>query len=181
MERIFPQDINRFLGVMNLSSDSLIWHTLRNLFLTGREITCLRKRDLNSCIRNTKWNLLTLALVNFRNTLLLSGWNWRTPISDVQNLEESTTGRTGNERESTSRYSDQKRAQELRVDELSLQKLRESHDTIQKLTSQIQELQERVNCMNDSGEFRDTESNYSRIFHTFAVSTGSHSKSTIYV
>ena len=34
----------------------------------------------------------------------------------------------------------------------------ESHDTIQELTSQIQELQERVNCMNDSGEFHDIKS-----------------------
>ena len=54
-----------------------------------------------------------------------------------------------------------KRAQELRVDEFSVQNLRESHDTIQRLTSQIQELQERVTCMNDSGEFQDIESNYS--------------------
>ena len=54
-----------------------------------------------------------------------------------------------------------KRDQKLRVDEFSVQKLRESHDTIQKLTSQIQELQERVNCMNDSGEFQDIDSNYS--------------------
>ena len=29
------------------------------------------------------------------------------------------------------------------------------------LTSQIQELPERVNCMNDSGEFPEIESNYS--------------------
>ena len=36
----------------------------------------------------------------------------------------------------------------------STQKLRESHDTIQRLISQKQELQERVNCMNDSGEFQ---------------------------
>ena len=48
-----------------------------------------------------------------------------------------------------------KRVQELRVDEFSVQQLRESHDTIQRLTSQLQELQERVNCMNDSGEFPD--------------------------
>ena len=54
-----------------------------------------------------------------------------------------------------------KRAQELRVDEFSVQKLRKSHDTIQKLTSQIQELQEKVNCMNDSGDFLDVESNCS--------------------
>ena len=36
-------------------------------------------------------------------------------------------------------------------------KLTQSHDTIQQLTSQIQELQERVNCMNDSGEFQEKE------------------------
>ena len=52
-----------------------------------------------------------------------------------------------------------KRAQELRVDAFSVQELRESHDTMQKITSQIQELQERMNCMNDSKEFQDIESN----------------------
>ena len=56
------------------------------------------------------------------------------------------------------------RAQELRVDKFSVQKLRESHATIQELTSQIQELQERVNCMSDSGDFQDTEPNYSGQF-----------------
>ena len=57
-----------------------------------------------------------------------------------------------------------KRAQELRVDEFSVQKLRESRGTVQKLTSQIQELQERVNSMNDSGEFQEIVSNYSGTF-----------------
>ena len=46
------------------------------------------------------------------------------------------------------------RAQELRFDEVSVQKLRENHDAIQKLISQIQELQDRVNCTSDSGEFQ---------------------------
>ena len=46
------------------------------------------------------------------------------------------------------------RAQEVRVDEFSVQKLRESHDTIQ----------EKVNCLSGSGEFQDTESNYSGKF-----------------
>ena len=54
-----------------------------------------------------------------------------------------------------------KRAQEIRVDEFSVQKMRESHDTIQRLTSQLQEVQERVNCMNGSGEFQEVESNHS--------------------
>ena len=48
-----------------------------------------------------------------------------------------------------------KRAQELRVDEFSVQQLRESHDTMQRLASQIQESQERLNYVNDSGEFHD--------------------------
>ena len=67
-----------------------------------------------------------------------------------------------NQIRSLRKMEESKRAQEeMRVDEFSAQKLRESHDTIQKLTSQMQELQERVNCMNDSGESQDTESNYS--------------------
>ena len=44
-----------------------------------------------------------------------------------------------------------KRAQELRVDEFSVQKMRERHETVQKLTSQMQEMQEQMNAMNDSG------------------------------
>ena len=55
-----------------------------------------------------------------------------------------------------------KRAQELRVDEISVQKLREHHETKQRLlTSQLQELQDQMNSMNDSGEFQEVESNYS--------------------
>ena len=57
-----------------------------------------------------------------------------------------------------------KRAQESRVDEFSVQKLKESHDMIQRLTTQIPELQERANCMNDSGEFEEIESNDSGQF-----------------
>ena len=46
----------------------------------------------------------------------------------------------------------------MRIDEFSRNELRESHATIQELTSQIQGLQERMNCMNDSREFQDVES-----------------------
>ena len=53
------------------------------------------------------------------------------------------------------------RAQELRVDKVSEQKLRENHETIQKLTSQLQEMQDQMNSMGDSGEFQEVESNYS--------------------
>ena len=54
-----------------------------------------------------------------------------------------------------------KSAQELRVNEVSLQKLRQNHHTIQKLTFQLQEMQEQMNCMTDSGVFQEVESNYS--------------------
>ena len=48
-----------------------------------------------------------------------------------------------------------KRAQELRVDEVSVPKLRENLETTQKLTSQLQEMQEQMNSMSDSGEFQE--------------------------
>ena len=67
-----------------------------------------------------------------------------------------------------------KRGQELRVDEFSVQKLRESHGTMQKLTSQLQEMQERRNYLNDSGEFHEVES----LWKMFTRSKGS--KSAIY-
>ena len=54
-----------------------------------------------------------------------------------------------------------KRAQELRVEKISILKLRESHETTQRLTSQVQELQERMNDLNDPGEFQEVESNCS--------------------
>ena len=40
----------------------------------------------------------------------------------------------------------------MRIDEFSRQELRQSQATFHELTSQIQELQERVNLMNDSRE-----------------------------
>ena len=48
-----------------------------------------------------------------------------------------------------------RRVQELRVDEFSRHELRESQAAIQKLTSQIQELQDGVRLMNDSGEIQE--------------------------
>ena len=53
---------------------------------------------------------------------------------------------------------DLKRVQELRVDEFSRRRLIENQDTIDELTARIQELQNEVNCMNDSRDFKDVES-----------------------
>ena len=51
-----------------------------------------------------------------------------------------------------------KRAHELRVDEFSSRKLSENQDSLHELTAGIQELQNEVNCMNDSWDFKDAES-----------------------
>ena len=53
------------------------------------------------------------------------------------------------------------RAQEQRIDEVSVQKLRENRETIQQLTSQLQQTQEQMNYLTDSGDFHDVESSSS--------------------
>ena len=73
-----------------------------------------------------------------------------------------------------------KRAQELRVDEFSVQKLKECHETIQRLTSQMKEMQEQMNSMNDSGEFQDVESNFSERLSYVSQSTSCDSKFSFY-
>ena len=51
-----------------------------------------------------------------------------------------------------------KRVQGLAFDKFSRRKLVEDRDTILKLTAKIQELQNEVNCVNDSREFKDAGS-----------------------
>ena len=58
-----------------------------------------------------------------------------------------------------------KRFQELRIDESSRRRLIENQDTINELTARIQELQNEVNCMNDSRDFKDAESVRSGLSH----------------
>ena len=49
----------------------------------------------------------------------------------------------------------------MQIDEFSRNEWRESHASIQELTSQLQELQERMNQMSDSTEFQDVGSSCS--------------------
>ena len=58
-----------------------------------------------------------------------------------------------------------KRVQELRIDAFSRRRLIENQDTISELTARIQELQNEVNCMNDSRVFMDAESVRSGLSH----------------
>ena len=57
-----------------------------------------------------------------------------------------------NEMEELSRF------QGSRFDEFSRRKLIENQDTIDELTARIQELQNEINCMNDSRVFKDADS-----------------------
>ena len=76
----------------------------------------------------------------------------------MKNLEETRPGYTKNwfneqkalrdtRIRSIHEVEELKRAQEMRIDEFSGNALRESHATIQELTSQIQEVEERMNYM----------------------------------
>ena len=58
-----------------------------------------------------------------------------------------------------------KRVQESRVDESSRRRLIENQDTINELTARIQDLQNEVNCVNDSRDFKDAESVRSGLSH----------------
>ena len=73
-----------------------------------------------------------------------------------------------------------KRFQESRIDEFARRRLIENRDTMLELTAKIQELQNEVNCMNDSRDFKDAESVRSeyptfpvnqRYSHLFAILT----------
>ena len=119
--------------------------------------------------QENKWNLFTLASgANLCSAIETGGRPSRK--CTISKRASSTARRISHEREalrdtqigSIHDMGELKRAQEFRIDEFSVQKSREIHYTIQRLTSPIQELQERVNCMNGSGEFQ--ESNYSGKF-----------------
>ena len=58
-----------------------------------------------------------------------------------------------------------KRVQESRVDEFPMRKLIEDRDTILELTGKIQELQNEINCLNDSRVSKDAESERSGQSH----------------
>ena len=108
-----------------------------------------------------------IASLSFSNKLILKDWNYRTLNKDILNLDENKFVYKMNYRarkkvlrdtqiRSMHELGEMKRAQELRVGEVSVQKLRENHEPIQKLTSQLQEMQEQMNSMSDSGELQIT-------------------------
>ena len=135
-------------------------------FLKGTKIICLVRQDLKIWSKNTKLNLSMIASVSFSNKLMLKDWIYRTLNTDILNLDKtsSSTRRIIDEGKGSPRYSNPKYARTGRNEKGSrttswwslIQKLRENHETIQKLTSQLQEMQEQMNSMNDSGNFQIT-------------------------
>ena len=63
-----------------------------------------------------------------------------------------------------------KSVQKQRIDDVSVQKIKRNHETIQQLTSQLQQMLEQMNSMNDSVDIKDVESNASgRVCLTYPV------------
>ena len=80
------------------------------------------KQGLNLWSRNTKWNLLTLASVNFSSKFLFKDWNWRTPISRIFWISKrtiSTSRRIIYEGKRASRNSDTEKTRDGRNEESS--------------------------------------------------------------
>ena len=154
---------------------------LLSLFLMEIEITCLLKQDPNWWSRNTKWNLLTSVLVSFSNKLMLNDWNWRTPITDTLNLDDTKCDYKKNQLwkkklfeilkiRSMHEMEEMKRAQELRVDEISQCKI------LQKIMRQYKNPLRSCRKFKDRWILRMIQENFkkwSRItvefFHTFPV------------
>ena len=136
--------------------------------------------------------LLTLALGNFSDKLILTGWIWILQIVGMKNPGEKKPDYTKNWRYEKKTLRDTgirtfhgmeelKKAQDLRVDEFSMFEPRESHATIQELTSQIQELQERVDSLNDSRGISRYRIDLQWKMIPRSQSAGSLSKSSIFV
>ena len=81
-----------------------------------------------------------------------------------QLLEQNRELREAHEK-SLNEMEELKRFQGSTFDTIAKEKLVEDQDTILELTAKIQELQNEVNCMNDSIVFKDAESVRSGQFH----------------
>ena len=73
--------------VFVLSWVLLTQQMLGNFILMWAKIICLIRQFLKLRSRNIKWNLLTVVSMSFSSKIVLKDWNWRTPITDILNLE----------------------------------------------------------------------------------------------
>ena len=115
-------------------------------------------------------NLSIIASVSSSNKLMLKDWNYRTHNTEsrreqVRLQEElSMKEKVLRDTQIRSMHDMEKMKKSSRTTGrrcLSAKIRRKSYETIQRLTSQLQEMQEQMNSMNDSGEFQEVESNHS--------------------
>ena len=160
-----------------LCSETLIRRIWEDLFLKATRITCSIRRDQTWQNKSFMSSPSISASVNYYAKKKSKDRRYRTA---QYGFVESRRGQVRLQEEFSMKekvlrntqirnmyeMGEIKRAQAQRMDEVSVQKLRESHETIQQLTSQLQQLQEQINSMHDSGDFQDVESNYSgRLSH----------------
>ena len=112
----------------------------------------LHVESLNECIGDLQQQteVQRLALQNSQNGFVESGRE-QGRLQEELILKEQVLRNT--QIRNMHEMGEIKRAQEQRVDEVSVQKLKENHETIQQLTSQLQQMQDQMNSMSDSGDF----------------------------
>ena len=149
----------RKLNQRVLFSNTLIRQIWEDPFLKAMKIICSIRQDLTWWSKNIKLDLSIIVSVSLSYMLMFRDWNYRTHNSDswISTRKSSATRRIISERKvlrdtqirCMHELGEMKRGQERRDDE------------IQMLTSQLQEMQEQMNSMNDSGELQEVESNCS--------------------
>ena len=147
-----------------LCSETLTRRIWEELFLKATRITCSIRRDQTWRIKSFMSSPSTSASVNYNDKRTSKDWRYRTHKTDL--LKQDKQVRLQEElsvKEKVLRNTPIQNARNGRNEEssrttsrwgLSAEITRESYDTIQRVTAQIQGLQERVKCMNDSGKLR---------------------------
>ena len=90
------------------------------------------------------------------------------PLLHQQLLKQNRDLREAHEK-SLSEVEELKKFQSSTFDTIARRRLVEDQDTILELTGKIQELQNEINCMNDSRDFQDAESQYAVDIPTLPV------------
>ena len=147
---------------------SLSWRKFDDSSVLFR--TQVRRDPYTNLVRAKNENqVATWKTTNFKPILIEVSWNWMellslsegshyckwwtTPTRSTTSSRTTIRTKSGSSWSSYEKFSwdeELKRVQELRIDESWRRRLIENQDTINELTARIQELQNEVNCMNDS-------------------------------
>ena len=126
-------------------------------------IICLIKQGLSLSNRNILWDLLTIIDELQRQACSKIGIGGRpSRIYWISKRTISLTRRIIYEGKSASRNSDTEFSRDAGNEESS--RITSRHilnETIRRLTSQLQEMQEQMKSLNDSGDFQEVDSNHS--------------------